>query len=30
MKFIYKEQQFQTEAAEAVCEVFAGQEPGRW
>ena len=26
MKFIYKEQQFQTEAAEAVCEVFAGQE----
>ena len=26
MKFIYKEQQFQTEAAEAVCQVFAGQE----
>ena len=26
MKFIYKEQQFQTEAAEAVCQVFVGQE----
>lgn len=26
MKLIYKEQQFQTEAAEAVCQVFAGQE----
>lgn len=25
MKFIYKEQQFQTEAAQAVCDVFAGQ-----
>lgn len=29
MKFIYKEQQFQTEAAEAVCQVFAGQEAGQ-
>ena len=25
MRFIYKEQSFQTEAAQAVCDVFAGQ-----